>query len=141
VLLFRKARKCVVLATVSHLNDFVFHLTMTDSQGDSTTIGVTGYHKIYTEDQGWVEADDLYDGELVRSDNGDVTVTGLSSDPGTYRVYNLDVEDDHVTTSAISMRWCIMHARFRKIQFAGSVISGAAVETISKDTKLCKILG
>jgi hypothetical protein len=86
----------VVLATVTHLNDDVFNLTMTDNAGDSTTIGVTGYHKIYTEDRGWVDAGDLYDGELVRGDNGDVTVTGLSSDPGTYRVYNLDVEDDHV---------------------------------------------
>ena len=86
----------VVLATVSHLNDFVFHLTLTNSDGDSSTIGVTGYHKIYTEDRGWVDADDLYNGELVRGAHGDLTVTGLSTDPGMYRVYNLDVEDDHV---------------------------------------------
>jgi hypothetical protein len=85
----------VVLATVSHLNDDVYNLTMTDANGNSTTIGVTGYHKIYTEDRGWVDADALVNGELVRSETGDVTVTDLSTDPGTFRVYNMDVEDDH----------------------------------------------
>ena len=86
----------VVLATVSHLNDVVMNLTLTDSAGDSATIGVTEYHTVYTEDRGWVEVEDLKEGELVRGDHGDLTVTGLSGDPGTYRVYNLDVEDDHV---------------------------------------------
>jgi hypothetical protein len=86
----------VVLATVTHLNDDVFHLTLTNARGQSEVIGVTAYHLIYTEDRGWVEASQLRMGEAIQGANGDLTVTGLVQDPGVFQVYNMDVEADHV---------------------------------------------
>ena len=52
----------VVLTTVNHLNNYVFNLTLTDASGADDTIGITGYHKVYTEDRGWVQAYDLHEG-------------------------------------------------------------------------------
>ncbi len=91
-----KGRGRVVLTTVSHLNDFVFHLTLDEASGQADTIGITGYHKVYTEDRGWVDADDLRQGEYVETADGEAKVEGLVSDPGIYRVYNMSVEADHV---------------------------------------------
>jgi hypothetical protein len=51
---------------------------------------------MYTEDRGWMSAADLYVGERIRGDHGDLTVTNLIRDPGVHRVYNIDVEADHV---------------------------------------------
>jgi hypothetical protein len=86
----------VVLTTVSHLNNFVFNLTLADGQGHMDNLGVTGWHKFYTEDRGWVSASELYLGETVRTAHGDVMVAGLVREPGVYRVYNMTVEADHV---------------------------------------------
>ncbi len=86
----------VVLTTVSHLNNYVFDLTLTDASGHGDALGVTGYHRFYTEDRGWVTADQLYLGELIRGEHGDVTVTSLARDAGVFRVYNMTVEADHV---------------------------------------------
>jgi len=85
----------VVLATVSHLNSDVYNLTMSDAQGNSQTLGVTGYHNIYTDDRGWVETHNLAMGEPIRGDHGNLTVTGLARDPGAFRVYNMTIEADH----------------------------------------------
>jgi len=86
----------VVLTTVNHLNNYVFNLTLTDPSGADDTIGITGYHKVYTEDRGWVQAYDLHEGEAVRTASGNAIVTGLVRNPGTFRVYNMTVEADHV---------------------------------------------
>jgi len=86
----------VVLATVSHLNNFVYDLTLSDGDGYADSLGVTGYHKFYTEDRGWVSASELYLGETVRTAQGDVAVTSLVRESGLYRVYNMTVEADHV---------------------------------------------
>jgi len=86
----------VVLTTVNHLNNYVFNLTLTNASGADDTIGITGYHKVYTEDRGWVQAYDLHEGETVRTAAGNATVTGLVRNPGTFRVYNMTVEGDHV---------------------------------------------
>ena len=85
----------VVLTTVSHLNTYVFDLTLSDSQGNSDTLGVTGYHKFYTEDRGWVTVDQLAMGELIRTVAGDVTVSSVTREEGVFRVYNMTVEADH----------------------------------------------
>lgn len=56
----------VILTTVSHLNRFVFRLTVKDASGKSETLGVTGYHKFYSETRkAWVSAKDLHDGERL----------------------------------------------------------------------------
>jgi hypothetical protein len=86
----------VVLTTVSHSNDFVYTLTLTDPDGQADVLGITGWHKVYSEDRGWVSAKDLVEGEVVRTADGYAVVTGLVRDPGTFRVYNMTVESDHV---------------------------------------------
>ena len=56
----RGRHRAVVLTTVNHLNDFLYNLTLSDSQGDTDNLGVTGYHRFYTEDRGWVIASELF---------------------------------------------------------------------------------
>ena len=85
----------MVLSTITHLNDYGFRLTLADAGGTSETLGVIGFHRLYTEDRGWEPTADLHIGELIRGDYGDLTVTKLVRDPGVHRVYNLTVEDDH----------------------------------------------
>ncbi len=85
----------VVLTTVSHLTNDLFNLTLTNSQGQAETLGVTGTHRFYTEDRGWVVASDLRMGELVQGANGDVTVMALIANAGVHEVYNMTVEADH----------------------------------------------
>jgi RHS repeat-associated protein len=86
----------VVLTTVNHSNNFVYTLTLTDSDGRADSIGITGYHRVYTEDRGWVIASQLVQGEVVRTAEGDAVVSGLVRNPGVFRVYNMTVESDHV---------------------------------------------
>jgi hypothetical protein len=86
----------VILTTVSHLNDNVYDLTLTGAGGMEDTLGVTGTHRFYDESAGWVHTSDLYVGELLRGDHGDVKVTQLTYQPGMDRVYNMTVEGDHV---------------------------------------------
>lgn len=87
----------VVLTTVNHLNQFLFNLTVVDAQGRRETIGVTGWHKIFSETRDhWVSASELQLGEKLRGHDGSVTVTTLVRTSGTFRVYNLTVEREHV---------------------------------------------
>ena len=86
----------VVLMTVSHLNSYVFTLTLTGSSGVTDNIGITGYHKVYSEARGWVNTCELGIGEQVRTAEGTATVAGLVQEAGSYRVYNMTVEADHV---------------------------------------------
>ncbi len=69
---------------------------MANAQGQSETLGITGFHLVYTEDRGWVEASQLQMGERVQGADGDLTVTSLIRDPGVHQVYNMTVETDHV---------------------------------------------
>lgn len=85
----------VVLTTITHLNDYVFHLTLQDASGNTETLGVTGFHKLFAEDRGWTSVASLHIGEQMRGDHGDLTVVSLTRDPGVQRVYNLTVEADH----------------------------------------------
>ena len=86
----------VVLSTITHLNNYGFRLTLTNAAGTAETLGVTGFHKLYTEDRGWEPTAALHIGEMVRGNHGDLKVAKLVSDPGVHRVYNLTVEADHV---------------------------------------------
>ncbi len=87
----------VVLTTVSHLNNFVFDLTVRNAQGDLETLGVTGWHKFYDEAEGWQSASELDLGDTLRGLDGQpMTVVSLQRDEGIHRVYNLTVEADHV---------------------------------------------
>lgn len=84
----------VVVTTVSHLSAYLFDVTLA-GQDATDVLGVTGYHRFYTEDRGWVTADQLALGEIVRTSNGDVTVASISRDDNVARVYNMTVEADH----------------------------------------------
>jgi RHS repeat-associated protein len=86
----------VVLTTVSHLNDDLYDLTLTDTAGNTETLGVSGTHRFYDESSGWTHVQDLHLGETLRGDHGDLTVTNVIREPGTVRVYNMTVEGDHV---------------------------------------------
>ncbi|HEX8523216.1 MAG TPA: RHS repeat-associated core domain-containing protein, partial [Tepidisphaeraceae bacterium] len=87
----------VVLTTVSHLNDYVFDLVLADQAGNSDNLGVTGFHKFYSEDRHrWISTVDLREGERLRGESGPIHVLSVTSLPGTQRVYNFTVEADHV---------------------------------------------
>ena len=50
----------VVLATVNHLNKYVFQLTIKDAAGHSETVHTTGFHRFYSATRGsWVLAAEL----------------------------------------------------------------------------------
>jgi hypothetical protein len=88
----------VVLTTVNHLNKYVFDLTVADQRGRRETIGVTGFHKIYSKSrQAWVSASELHPGEnLVGIDGSTISVVEAIKRPTTHRVYNMTVETEHV---------------------------------------------
>ena len=86
----------VVLSTITHLNDYVFALTVADASGAEDRLGVTGFHKLYSQTRGWTSVGDLHVGERLRGELGNVRVVRLDRLPGAQRVYNLTVEHDHV---------------------------------------------
>ncbi len=71
-------------------------MTLSADSGKTDTYGVTGFHKWYSESRGWVSTVDLQEGEELRTATGTARVTTLTSLPGTDRVYNFTVEQDHV---------------------------------------------
>jgi hypothetical protein len=60
-------------------------------------IGVTPTHRIYSVDRGtFVPAEELKVGERVRCQSGIARVERKTARPGSHRVYNLEVQVDHV---------------------------------------------
>jgi hypothetical protein len=87
----------VVLTTINHLNRYVFRLGLSDSSGRTETVGVTGFHKFYSEDRKeWVSVEDLRLGERVPGADGLLTVSAIRRTPGVERVYNMTVDREHV---------------------------------------------
>ena len=86
----------VVLTTVSHLNGFVFELTLRNAVGEIDTLGVTGYHRFFDETDGWQQVVELQLGDVLRTQAGPVEVLAIARVAGTHRVYNMTVEADHV---------------------------------------------
>lgn len=86
----------VVLTTVTHLNAFLFDLTLAGASGRRELIQVTGWHKLYSEQRGWEPACHLRKGEVLRGREGPLSVVSLERWPGTHRVYNMTVEGEHV---------------------------------------------
>ena len=74
----------------------MYELTLKNGAGRAETLDVTGTHPFYDQSAGWTEVQDLRGGEALRGDHGTLTVASVVRDPGTVRVYNLDVEGDHV---------------------------------------------
>jgi hypothetical protein len=87
----------VVLTTVSHLNNEVYELTVRSMDGRNETVRPTAQHKFYrASDQAFIQKSELAVGDELEGVDGPIYVTGLRQVPGTHRVYNLTVEDDHV---------------------------------------------
>lgn len=86
----------VVLTTVNHLNHFLFDLKVNGKRGPPQLLQVTGWHKLYSEDRGaWTSVCELHPGEVLRGREGPLRVASLVRHPGTVRVYNLTVENEH----------------------------------------------
>ncbi|MCC6322744.1 MAG: hypothetical protein IT438_15050 [Phycisphaerales bacterium] len=84
----------LVLATITHLNGAVLTIRL---DGTDQVIEPTASHLIYSEDrEDWVPAGELRVGEHLRTTTGLVAIIGIDSKSGVCRVYNLEVETDHV---------------------------------------------
>ena len=87
----------VVLNTVSHLNADLFDLIVRNDTGEQEDLRVTGSHKIFSRTrQDWISTSSLLPGETLKGLDGPLTVASLEQVPGTFRVYNLTVEQEHV---------------------------------------------
>jgi RHS repeat-associated protein len=86
----------VVLSTIMHLGDAIFRLTLKGEDGKTETLGVTGPHRFYSEARGWVQTQELLEGETVRGKEGPMVVIGLTRQTRIEPVFNLSVEADHV---------------------------------------------
>lgn len=85
----------VVLTTVNHLNTYLFDLSVLGERSPPTSVMVTGYHKLYSEDRAaWVSVCELKAGEKLRGHEGALTVASVRH-LGTFVVYNMTVEGEH----------------------------------------------
>jgi hypothetical protein len=86
-----------VLTTVDHLSKSVIELTLRDETGQKETLRPTSTHKFYSVTRNeWLSASDLQTGEHLDGVDGTVTVDGVSTIPGTHRIYNMTVQDEHL---------------------------------------------
>ncbi len=84
----------VVLTTVSHVTNDVLELGL---KGRSETLLVTEGHTLWSEARdGWVDAGTLVPGEEIRTAEGALRVTSAASLAGGHRVFNLEIEGEHV---------------------------------------------
>jgi len=92
----------VVLATTESSTTRAMQL---EFEGQDAPLVATAPHRFYSEDQdAWVPAEKLRAGEHLRTQTGTLTLKSVQPKPGTYRVYNLEVETDHcyfVTDDAV----------------------------------------
>ena len=86
----------VILNTVNHLNNDVYELTV--NNGNRTEVlRPTGLHKFYSETrQDWISTKNLQPNDSLSGINEPLRVVSVHSLPGTQRVYNITVEDEHV---------------------------------------------
>jgi hypothetical protein len=119
----RSGSGSVVLTTVDHLNPYVMELTVADQRGREEKVRPTGYHKFYSATRrAWVSTEDLRPGESLQGVSGPLHVVALSRLPGTHRVYNMTVEDEHVYN--VAMMGVLVHnneCKFGSIQFGNEM--------------------
>ncbi|MBI2477426.1 MAG: hypothetical protein HYV60_01860, partial [Planctomycetia bacterium] len=93
----QSGRGRIVLTTVNRLARGVIELTLRDANGQEETLRPTGEHLFYSVSHGeWLLADQLQPGEHLDGVNGTVTVTAITTLPGTHRVYNMTVQGEHL---------------------------------------------
>jgi len=90
----------VVTMTVTHVNSFVDELELSgfDAVGRAVreTLCPTNVHKLFSATRNdWVMTQDLRVGEVLRTQSGLSTITGVKRKAGDQRVYNFEVEQTH----------------------------------------------
>ena len=83
----------LVMMKLSHSSNDVYEVAFGD---EVAPLRGTGSHPLYSLDRDdWVRVRDLRIGERLQTANGAVSVEALEKVRGTFRVYNLEVEEDH----------------------------------------------
>lgn len=84
----------LVLATIASNSDNVLTLHF---EGLAQPLESTATHPLFSEDRGtWVSAGDLRVGERLHTLQGAIKVVSIARKPGVHRVFNLEVQTDHV---------------------------------------------
>jgi RHS repeat-associated protein len=84
----------VVLATMNHLNDEVMVLRF---DGSKEPLELTPGHPLWSPDTGaWIAAGELVAGQHLSGLRGWVTISSIEPKPGVHRIFNLEVEHEHV---------------------------------------------
>jgi RHS repeat-associated protein len=86
-----------VLTTVSHLNKDLWEIKVASKDGRGYSIRPTGLHKFYSVSRrAWVSAKSLVRGERLDGLFGEAVVITAAPVPGAHRVYNMNVDGEHV---------------------------------------------
>lgn len=84
----------LVRMTVDRPNNNLWELRF---EGTAVALRLTGTHRLYAVDrEGWAAASGLLPGERLAASGGTWTVASVRRLPGRHRVYNLEVDTDHV---------------------------------------------
>ncbi len=90
----KAGRGRVVTGTISHFNAFVRRIWF---DGSREPLGTTNLHPFRSLDRDrWVHADELRRGERIASISGACAAERMEPVPGVLRVFNLEVEREHV---------------------------------------------
>jgi hypothetical protein len=74
----------------------VIGLALENADGETTRMGVTSEHPLFTVGQGWVDAGELTAGDVIRdSELRELRVLSIEVDTQPHRVHNLEVADAH----------------------------------------------
>lgn len=85
-----------VTALMSRQATDVLWLTLENTKGETTRMGVTSEHPLFAVGQGWIDAGELVSGDVIRdSDLRQLTVLAVELDNAPTRVHNLEVADAH----------------------------------------------
>ena len=69
----------------------VLNITLESGLSMECTLG----HRFYSEDRGWIPAQELSIDERILAKDGFVTIASIESRPDVHEVFNLEVADDH----------------------------------------------
>jgi RHS repeat-associated protein len=95
-----------VSQTFATPHDEIYDLELTQQDGKSDILGVTGNHPFWLKGKGWTESDLLKAGDLVAGKDGAwLKVIKLTLREGKQTAYNLEVEQDHTYFVGLAGAW------------------------------------
>ena len=95
----KAGRGRVVLAAVTHFNDDVYELRLSDGY----TLEPTGRHRLFSLDRNeWTQTENLMVGERLKTAHGEVTIVAAEHKGGVNRVFNIEVETKHCYYAGVS---------------------------------------